>query len=94
MLLIGVDRLSGLRAGAELSERPVKAWPRVVRGRRRERVRGDRLSQRHGAGVHLAGDSSWVSRLFGFLALILASVNIFGGFLVTQRMLAMYKKKG
>ena len=32
-------------------------------------------------------------RAFGFLALILASVNIFGGFLVTQRMLAMYKKK-
>jgi len=30
---------------------------------------------------------------FGFVALILASVNIFGGFLVTQRMLAMYKKK-
>jgi NAD(P) transhydrogenase subunit alpha len=30
---------------------------------------------------------------FGFLAVILASVNIFGGFLVTQRMLAMYKKK-
>lgn len=30
---------------------------------------------------------------FGFIALILASVNIFGGFLVTHRMLAMYKKK-
>ena len=30
---------------------------------------------------------------FGFVALTLASVNIFGGFLVTQRMLAMYKKK-
>lgn len=30
---------------------------------------------------------------FGFIALVLASVNIFGGFLVTQRMLAMYKKK-
>ncbi|BCP54968.1 hypothetical protein K32_35850 [Kaistia sp. 32K] len=30
---------------------------------------------------------------FGFIALILASVNIFGGFLVTSRMLAMYKKK-
>lgn len=29
----------------------------------------------------------------GFVALVLASVNIFGGFLVTQRMLAMYKKK-
>ena len=34
------------------------------------------------------------SRVFGFVALILASINIFGGFLVTQRMLAMYKKKG
>ena len=33
------------------------------------------------------------SSLFGFLAIILASVNIFGGFLVTQRMLQMYKKK-
>jgi NAD(P) transhydrogenase subunit alpha len=30
---------------------------------------------------------------FGFIALTLASVNIFGGFLVTQRMLAMYRKK-
>ncbi|MCO5070696.1 MAG: NAD(P) transhydrogenase subunit alpha [Rhizobiaceae bacterium] len=30
---------------------------------------------------------------FGFVALMLAAVNIFGGFLVTQRMLAMYKKK-
>ncbi|WP_196260558.1 proton-translocating transhydrogenase family protein [Pelagibacterium limicola] len=34
------------------------------------------------------------ARWFGFFALIMASVNIFGGFLVTQRMLAMYKKKG
>jgi len=34
------------------------------------------------------------SKWFGFIAVILASVNIFGGFLVTQRMLAMYKKKG
>ena len=33
------------------------------------------------------------ARLLGFFALILASVNIFGGFLVTQRMLGMYKKK-
>lgn len=32
-------------------------------------------------------------KLFGFLGVALASVNIFGGFLVTQRMLAMYKKK-
>jgi len=34
-----------------------------------------------------------VSNIFGFLAIILAAVNIFGGFLVTQRMLRMYKKK-
>jgi NAD(P) transhydrogenase subunit alpha len=37
--------------------------------------------------------SGW-ARLFGLLALTLASVNIFGGFLVTERMLAMFKKKG
>ena len=34
-----------------------------------------------------------VSNIFGFLAIILAAINIFGGFLVTQRMLKMYKKK-
>ena len=34
-----------------------------------------------------------MSNIFGFLAIVLAAVNIFGGFLVTQRMLAMYKKK-
>jgi NAD(P) transhydrogenase subunit alpha len=37
--------------------------------------------------------SAWTSKGLGFFALILASVNIFGGFLVTSRMLAMYKKK-
>ena len=31
--------------------------------------------------------------IFGFLAIILSAINIFGGFLVTQRMLRMYKKK-
>lgn len=34
-----------------------------------------------------------LSSLMGFLAVTLASVNIFGGFLVTQRMLSMFKKK-
>ena len=34
-----------------------------------------------------------MSNIFGFLAIILAAINIFGGFLVTQRMLQMYKKK-
>lgn len=33
------------------------------------------------------------SKLMGFFAVILASINIFGGFIVTQRMLAMFKKK-
>ncbi len=33
------------------------------------------------------------SSIFGYSAIILAAINIFGGFLVTQRMLAMYKKK-
>ena len=44
----------------------------------------------------LAGNEENVfneASIFGFLAIILAAVNIFGGFLVTQRMLAMYKKK-
>ena len=44
----------------------------------------------------LAGNSEKIlegSNLFGYLAIILAAVNIFGGFLVTQRMLQMYKKK-
>jgi NAD(P) transhydrogenase subunit alpha len=46
-------------------------------------------------GVPLAGDASasWWARILGFFALIMAAVNIFGGFLVTQRMLAMYQKK-
>ena len=41
-------------------------------------------------GLSLLGN---LSKGFGFLAVLLAAVNIFGGFLVTQRMLAMYKKK-
>jgi NAD(P) transhydrogenase subunit alpha len=45
----------------------------------------ERLPGSSGAGL---------AKVFGFLALALASVNIFGGFLVTERMLSMYKKKG
>ena len=44
-------------------------------------------------GVDLDAGATTATRIFGFLGLILASVNIFGGFLVTERMLAMYKKK-
>tara|TARA_B100001175_G_C19342234_1_gene558036 strand:- start:84 stop:383 length:300 start_codon:yes stop_codon:yes gene_type:complete len=50
-----------------------------------------------GAVIAALADSSEsifeTSNIFGFLAIILAAVNIFGGFLVTQRMLQMYKKK-
>jgi NAD(P) transhydrogenase subunit alpha len=44
-------------------------------------------------GADLDAGATWATRIFGFLGVILASVNIFGGFLVTERMLAMYKKK-
>ena len=40
-------------------------------------------------GLH----GSLVAHVFGFLAVVLVSVNIFGGFAVTNRMLAMFKKK-
>jgi NAD(P) transhydrogenase subunit alpha len=46
------------------------------------------------AGAAPADDGPGWARIFGFVAVVLASVNIFGGFLVTERMLAMYKKKG
>lgn len=46
-----------------------------------------------GALIAASGDSG-VSAFMGFLAVALASVNIFGGFIVTERMLAMFKKKG
>ena len=45
------------------------------------------------AGQQAASGPLW-ARGFGFIALIFASINIFGGFLVTQRMLGMYRKKG
>ena len=50
-----------------------------------------------GAIVAASGLSSDIgfelSNIFGFVAILLAAINIFGGFLVTQRMLQMYKKK-
>ncbi len=45
-------------------------------------------------GLLAAGPAHFdFSKVMGFLAVILASVNIFGGFIVTNRMLAMFKKK-
>jgi len=45
------------------------------------------------AAAHGLGQDALLPKLLGGAAVALASVNIFGGFLVTQRMLAMYKKK-
>jgi NAD(P) transhydrogenase subunit alpha len=44
-------------------------------------------------GTESSGVSGVISKIVSFFALIFASINIFGGFLVTQRMLEMYKKK-
>jgi NAD(P) transhydrogenase subunit alpha len=43
-------------------------------------------------GALVAGQGFWGS-LFGFLAIVFATINVIGGFLVTHRMLAMFKKK-
>ena len=46
------------------------------------------------AASNLSLDVSFeLYNIFGLAAIILAAINIFGGFLVTQRMLKMYKKK-
>jgi NAD(P) transhydrogenase subunit alpha len=45
------------------------------------------------AGLAGAGGSELTAKIFGFVAVALASVNIFGGFIVTQRMLSMFRKK-
>lgn len=41
-----------------------------------------------------AADAGLFARALGFFAVVLASVNIFGGFMITHRMLHMFKKKG
>ncbi|MDP1906992.1 MAG: proton-translocating transhydrogenase family protein [Hyphomicrobium sp.] len=48
----------------------------------------------HGVVEGFMSGDTLASKVFGVLALAMASVNIFGGVLVTQRMLAMYKKQG
>ncbi|BFM19550.1 NAD(P) transhydrogenase subunit alpha [Gilvimarinus japonicus] len=46
-----------------------------------------------GALIAAGPEGTSLAKVLGFVAVMLASVNIFGGFAVTQRMLAMYKKK-
>lgn len=47
-----------------------------------------------GAILAVGSSQGWLPTLFGLLAVTLASVNIFGGFIITRRMLHMFKKKG
>ncbi len=46
-----------------------------------------------GALIAAGPEGMSLSKMLGFVAMTLAAINIFGGFTVTQRMLAMYKKK-
>lgn len=46
-----------------------------------------------GAMIALGQDASLTAKIYGFFGVMLASINIFGGFVVTQRMLAMFKKR-
>ena len=46
-----------------------------------------------GAIIALGTGQNELSRIAGFIAVTIASINIFGGFVVTQRMLAMFQKK-
>ena len=46
-----------------------------------------------GALIAAGPENISLSKTFGFIAVVLASINIFGGFIVTQRMLQMFKKK-
>lgn len=46
-----------------------------------------------GALVIAGADYGWISYLFGFLAVAFAMINVVGGFVVTDRMLAMFKRK-
>ena len=56
-----------------------------------QRPRSEGLGSAFGGGI--TDNVFTISNILGFLAISLAAINIFGGFLVTQRMLQMYKKK-
>jgi NAD(P) transhydrogenase subunit alpha len=47
-----------------------------------------------GALIAVGLSDGGFSQVAGFIAVVLASINIFGGFIVSRRMLAMFKKKG
>ena len=46
-----------------------------------------------GAILLAAADNAWYTQTIGFIALVFAAINVVGGFMVTHRMLAMFRKK-
>lgn len=44
-------------------------------------------------GIALLADDGWLASVAGFVAIVLATINVFGGFGVTHRMLRMFRKK-
>jgi len=47
-----------------------------------------------GAIISTGGQHHWLTATLGFLAVVFATINVVGGFMVTHRMLGMFKKKG
>ena len=47
-----------------------------------------------GAILAVRAGSGWLGAVLGFVAIVLAMINVVGGFMVTHRMLAMFRKKG
>lgn len=45
------------------------------------------------AGTEFGEGRQWLNYVFGFLAMVFATINVVGGFVVTDRMLAMFKKR-
>ena len=84
----GSGDVTGLVPGLEIAGIVEECGPDAARWQP-----GDAVCALLAAGVALVATGSAWAKFFGFLALVMASVNIFGGFLVTQRMLGMYKKR-
>ena len=92
LLVVGIAPPPIHRAGSSISTLFAElSAPPATADARKSWVRSNQLLRE--AVQDLAAEGAGYARGFGFIALIMASVNIFGGFLVTQRMLAMYKKK-
>ena len=65
-------------------------------GRRQSSTAGRRLEAGKPLAILCAGmgqGSNWFSTILGFMAVVLAMINIVGGFMVTDRMLHMFKRK-